>query len=123
MSTNGIQREIPMLAAMQAPRCADEKTVRLCDSEEDAIAVSIALSGLTQVEIARRMGISKGYLSLLKSGHRTLTVETMAKFCSATGWDVVRQYRALKMAMRIASGAPREADRIALIASYTRAAA
>lgn len=123
MSTNGIQREIPMLAAMHAPRCADEKTVRLCDCEEDAISVSIALSGLTQTEIARRMGISKGYLSLLKSGHRTLTVAMMAKFCSATGWNVVRQYRALQVAMRIASGTPREADRIALIASYTRAAA
>lgn len=123
MFTTGIQREIPMLSAIPAPRCADEKTVRLCDSEQDAIAVSIALSGLTQVEIAARMGISKGYLTLLKKGERTLTSSKLSALCSATGWDVVRQYRDLQLALRITSGRPRDADRIAIAASYTRVAA
>lgn len=123
MRTNGIQREMPMLAGLPQPRRADDKTVRMCDSEQDAIAVSIALSGLTQIEIASRMGISKGYLSLLKKGERALTSTRLAAFCSATSWDVVRQYRDLQVALRIATGHPREADRIALIASYARAAA
>ncbi|HDS1550710.1 TPA: helix-turn-helix transcriptional regulator [Stenotrophomonas maltophilia] len=98
---------------------ADEKTVRMCESEEDAIAVGIVLSGLTQAEIAARMGISKVYLTLMKQGQRTMTVKMLARFCSATGWNVVRQYRDLQMALRVATGTPREVDRIAQIAAHT----
>lgn len=123
MRTNGIQREMPMLAGLPEPRRADEKTIRLCDGEEDAIAVAIQLSGLTQVEIAGRMGISKGYLTLLKKGERVLTTKNLAALSAATGWDVVRQYRDLQLALRITSGCPRDADRIAIAASYTRVAA
>jgi transcriptional regulator with XRE-family HTH domain len=111
-----------MLSALPDPRDAKEKTVRLCDSEEDAIAVSIALSGVSQAEIARRMGIAKGYVTMLKKGERVLTSDMLAAFCTATGSNCVRQYRALKSAMRMMQGAVREADRIAQIASYTKEA-
>ena len=114
------QQEIPILSAVPAPRNADEKTVRLCDSEEDAIAVCIRLSGLTQAEIARRMGVSRAYLTLLKQGQRTLTSKTLARLSCATGWAVVQQYRAMQAGIRIATGQVRAVDRIALIASYTQ---
>ena len=111
-----------MLAGLPEPRDAAEKTLRLCDSEQDAIAVSISLSGLAQAEIARRMGISKGYLTMLKTGERVLTSRMASALCSATGTNLVRQYRTLQSALRIAQGRAREADRIAAIASYTRPA-
>jgi hypothetical protein len=119
-STDVKQREFPLLASLPAPRDADEKTVRLCDSEEDAIAVSIVLSGISQAEIARRMGVAKSYLTMLKRGERGLSPDMLAAFCCATGSNCVRQYRALKSALRVMQGAVREADRIAQIASYTR---
>lgn len=116
------QAEFPMLASLPDPQDAAEKTLRMCDSEQDAIAVSIALSGIPQVEIAKRMGISKGYLTMLKTGERVLTARMVPVLCTATGSNLVRQYRTLQSAYRIAQGRVREADRIAAIASYTRAA-
>ena len=75
---------MPMFSGLPQPRRADEKTIRLCDTEQDAIAVAIALSGLTQTEIAARMGVSKGYLSLLKKGERTLTSQKLSSLASTT---------------------------------------
>ena len=77
------QREFPMLSALPAPRDADDRTLRRCDTEQDAIAVSIALARVSQAEIARRMGIARGYLTMLKKGERVLTSEMAAAFCSA----------------------------------------
>ena len=108
-----------MLSALPAPRDADDRTLRRCDTEQDAIAVSIALARVSQAEIARRMGIARGYLTMLKKGERVLTSEMAAAFCSATGCNLVRQYRTLQTAYRIAQGRAREADRIAAIASYS----
>lgn len=117
------QREFPMLAGMPAPKDANDKTLRLCDSEQDAIAVSIRLSRCSQAEIARRMGVAKSYLTMLKRGERVLTCEMAAALCSATGCNLVRQYRALQSARRIVQGTVREVDRIAAIASYSQQAA
>lgn len=123
MNRSEIQTELPLLALLPSPAKADGKTVRMCDTEQDAIAVSIRLSGLDQVVVAGRMGISETYLSLIKKGERRLTEKLLPKFCTATGWDLVRQYRAMHSAMRMAEGYSREADRLALIASYTQRAA
>lgn len=108
-----------MLAGLPQPRDASDKTLRLCDSEQDAIAVAIRLSGLSQAEVARRMGIAKGFVTMLKKGERDLAGPMVNAFCSATGSNLVRQYRTLQSALRIAQGAPRYADRIAAIASYS----
>lgn len=120
MKKDVTQREIPMLSGLPAPRQADEKTIRMCESEGDAISVAIVLSGLHQSEIADRMGISGGYLTLLKQGHRYMKPRRAAQFADATGWDVLRQYRAMQMAMRMAMGTPRESDRITHIASFSK---
>ena len=117
------QTEFVMLASLPQPRDAAEKTLRLCDSEQDAIAVSITLSGLSQAEVARRMGISRGYLTMLKKGERVLTSRMVALLCAATGSNLVRQYRALQSALRMAQGRVRATDRIAAIASYSQVAA
>lgn len=117
------QYEMPIFSALPDLRRADEKTLRLCDSEQDAICAAIALSHLTQVEIAKRMGISKGYLTLLKQGHRALTSKQASRLASATGWDVVGQYRAMQLGIRIAMGATRHRDRIELIVAPTYKAA
>src|SRR5690606_20800483 len=113
------QREFPILSTLPPPRDADERTLRRCDSEQDAIAVAIALSRVSQAEIARRLGIAKGYLTMLKKGERVQTSERASALCCATGSNVVRQYRTLQSALRIAQGRARESDRIAAIASYS----
>ena len=119
----GNQREMPYLQGLRAPVNATEKTLRMCDSEQDAIAVSIALSTMPQSEIARRVGVSEQLVSAWKSGDRVMTAKHVAPFCTATGSNLVRQYRALQSLVRAASGHPRAADRIAAIASYSQVAA
>lgn len=101
------------------PRQANAQTLRMCETEQDAISVSIVLSEVSQAEIARRMGVSAAFVTLLKTGERTLTSKMAAKFCSATGSDLVRQFRTLQSLLRQATGTPRAHDRIAAIASYS----
>lgn len=115
------QCELRVLAAVSV-RNADDQTLRLCASEEEAIAVSLRLSGCHQNEVARRMGISPAYLTLLKQGQRTLTSKMARRLVEATGWRLVQQYRELQSALRAAQGKPREMDRIAYIASFSEAA-
>lgn len=117
------QREMPIFAGFPAPRDASDKTLRMCDSEQDAIAVSIALSALTQAEIGRRVGVSEQTVSAWKLGERVMTSKHVGLFCAATGSNLVRQYRTLQSLVRIAAGQPRAVDRIAAIASYTQQAA
>lgn len=117
------QGELRLIALMVPPCDASEKTVRLCDSEQEAIAVAIALSKLSQAELARRIGISRSYLTMLKTGERTLSSKLLTAFCHASGSNVVRQYRALHSAIRAAQGRGRISDRIEAIAAHSRAAA
>lgn len=121
------QREFPMLCSLPAPRDASEKTLRGCDSEQDAVAVAIVLSRISQAEIARRMGVAKSLLTMLKSGERQFGESIpgdrlLAAFCAATGSNVVKQYRILQAAYRDALGRSRAIDRIHAIARHSEAA-
>lgn len=118
----GTQREMPYFQGVSA-RTASDKTLRMCESEQDAIAVSIALSTVSQAEIARRIGVSEQLVSAWKSGERVMTVKHIGPFCSATGTNLLRQYRTLQSLLRAAAGQPRAVDRIAAIASYSQGVA
>jgi succinate dehydrogenase/fumarate reductase flavoprotein subunit len=119
------------IEAVRTPRAADERTLRLCFSEQDAIVASIQLSGLTYREIAARMGKGKSLVDAMAKGQRALTRKNTQAFMHATGTRLIEQYREMKRAMDIAAGVVRERDRIAAIvaptqqtwASYGRAAA
>lgn len=116
----GNQREMPYFQGVRDPVNASEKTLRMCESEQDAIAVSITLSTVSQAEIARRVGVSEQLVSAWKSGERVMTAKHVPLFCSATGSNLLRQYRTLQSLVRAAAGYPRAADRIAAIASYSQ---
>ena len=108
------------IEAIATARMADERTLRLCFTEQDALLASIQLSGLTYREIAARMGVSKSLVNAFAKGERELTDRRTAAFCNATGTLLIRQYRELQRALRIAQGVVRERDRIASIASYSQ---
>lgn len=110
------------IEGVRSPREADERTLRLCFSEQDAIAASIALSGLTYREIAARMGVSKSLINAIAKGERELTDRRTAAFCNATGTLLVRQYRAMERALREAAGRVRQRERIAAIVAPTERA-
>jgi succinate dehydrogenase/fumarate reductase flavoprotein subunit len=119
------------IEGIRTPRVADERTLRLCFSEQDAIVASIQLSGLTYREIAARMGKGKSLVDAMAKGTRQLTRKNTQAFMHATGTRLIEQYREMQRAMDMASGVVRERDRMAAIvaptqqtwASYGRAAA
>lgn len=108
--------------AVAGPKLADERTLRMCFSERDAIAASIALSGLTYREIAARMGKSKSLVNAMAKGERRLSNKNTRAFCNATGTLLVVQYREMVKALDAAAGRVKERDRLAAIVAPTRQA-
>ena len=110
------------IEAVASPKPADERTLRMCFSERDAILASVQLSHLTYREIAARMGVSKSLVNAMAKGERPLSYKRTAAFCNATGTNLVRQYRDMERALRVAMGRVRERERIAAIVAPTERA-
>lgn len=108
------------IEGVPSPRNADERTLRLCMSEQDAAVASIRLSGLTLDEIAARIGVSKQAVS--KWQKAGVPHKRLAAFQNATGTKLVQQYLDMERAIRIAQGIGRERDRMADIVAPTRQA-
>lgn len=106
------------IEGVPTPRDADEKTLRLCFSEQDAVVVSIRLSGLSLDEIGARIGVSKQAVSKWQTAG--LPPKRTQAFLNATGTNLVRQYRAMERAIREATGRGRERDRIEAICAPTQ---
>lgn len=51
-------------------------------------------AGLTQVELARRAGISQPVVSMYERGRRDPSVETLRRLLAAAGWQLVLGFRA-----------------------------
>ncbi|WCE04459.1 helix-turn-helix transcriptional regulator [Pseudoxanthomonas sp. JBR18] len=100
---------------MPSPKNAPFDVLRLCNSERDAVLVSIRISKLSQKEIAARVGVSKQALS--KWVREGIPGGRVRAFCNATGTLLVQQYLAMHRAMREASGVRCENDRIGEIAA------
>lgn len=113
---------IPQRIEGVGPRNADERTLRMCFTEQDAINGAILLSGMTYRDIAARMGKSKSLVNALAKGERTLTDRNTAAFCNATGNNLVRQYRDMERALREAAGRTKARDRMAAIVAPTQQA-
>lgn len=119
----GVARLLPpRIEGVPTPRPADERTLRMCFSERDAIAASVVLSGLTYREIALRTGVSKSLVNAMVKGERPLSSKRTQAFCNATGTSLIQQYRDMERALREAAGRQRERDRIAAIVAPTQRA-
>lgn len=119
-SRTHVARLLPQrIEGVSTPRAADERTLRLCFSEQDAIAASVALSGLTYREVAARMGVSKSLVNAMVKGERPLAHKRTVAFMHATGTTLIQQYRDMERALHMACGRVRERDRIAAIVAPT----
>jgi hypothetical protein len=110
------------IEGVPSPKMADERTLRMCFSEQDAIIASITLSGLTYREIATRMGRSKSLINAMAKGDRGLSRKNTQAFCNATGTLLVVQYREMVRALEHATGRVKERDRMAAIVAPTQQA-
>lgn len=59
----------------------------------EAMARALRSSGLTQAELAERMGKSKGFVSQVLGGGRNLTLRTLADIAGALGCKVQVQLK------------------------------
>lgn len=109
------------IEAVRSPQYADERTLRLCFSDADAIRGAVALSKLTYREIAARMGVSKSLVNAWAKGERAIPQKRVQAFCNATGSLLLKQYQEFACAMRKAEGHVRERDRIAEMIAPTLA--
>jgi len=108
------------IEGIPTPKLAPFDVLRLCNSERDAVLVSIRMSKLSQKEIASRMGVSKQAIS--KWVREGIPGGRVRAFCNATGTQLVQQYIAMHRAMREASGIRCENDRINEIAAIAMGA-
>lgn len=108
------------IEGLRTPRDADERTLRLCFTEQDAIVASINLSGLTLEEIGARCGVSKQAVAKWKDCG--LPRKRRQAFQNATGTNLIRQWQDMDRAIREAAGKAKERDRIAAIVAPTERA-
>lgn len=94
------------------PRQAPAEVVEQITSGADALSVSIEAHRLTQAYVAGAIGVSEGYLSLLRSGKRRIPEKLVGPICAATGSNLLRQYRDLQDALA-ETCERREVDRLA----------
>ena len=79
------------LAELRKSWMNDPEFVREFDALEDEFAMAAAFikarakSGLTQAQLAERMGAKQSYVARLESGRMLPSVRTLQKFATATG--------------------------------------
>lgn len=81
---------------------ADPKRRRLLVEEELMIEVRekiceyMQLEGITRTELAKRLDVTKGYITQILSGSRNVTLRTLAAVADALGYEVKLRLRRLK---------------------------
>ena len=63
-----------------------------------ALRKARADAGLTQAEVAERLGLYASFVSKVESGERRLDVVELAQFCKAYGVELVALLKAAKLA-------------------------
>ncbi len=54
----------------------------------DMLRTARRISSRTQVEVSKKMQMTQGYLATLESGRVLPTLETLARFAGALGWEL-----------------------------------
>lgn len=101
MATDGNQKTLGLAFGAQncAPKDADNKVLRLIDSESHALKVSIVAGHYKLDYIAARIGKSRAYVSRMQTGTRPIPRRLVAPLCAATGSNLLRQFIELQAAL------------------------
>lgn len=93
-----------MQTDMHFPNSAPDSTVAQIKSEAHAITVSILAADLKQAYIAKALGVSPAYLTLIKKGERKVPDRLVTPFCVLVGSMLLKQYREWQSALRVMRG-------------------
>lgn len=111
-----MQRSFAFLSALPPPAAAPSALVARVESEAEAVAVSIALSGHKQEWIARQLGRSPAWLSRVRNGSLPVPGWMLTPFCAMTRTTLLRQYQQLQQAIAVVEfkdSAKRRVERLA----------
>ena len=120
---NNQQQEMPFPTKRKLSANAPDALVRRIETDQQAIAVSIAACGLKQSYIAAAMGRSAPWLSRIKGGSLHMTQAQAVRFCAVTGSNLLLQVRALREALAEIRGELDAAETIRRYAEELRRAA
>lgn len=106
------QRTLGLMGAARAPRMADEELVRKQPSQRAAIALCIALSGLSNETICERLGIDPGHFSRISKGRGNMDPNKLAGLMELCGNYAPLQWMAWKsgLSLFVDSKAQRKAE-------------
>jgi hypothetical protein len=117
MQTAANQGELKLAFGVHhAPKDAPMQIVRQCETEGQALAVSIRAGGHKLAYIAKCVNRSVPYISQLQNGRRPIPDRLVGPLCAATGSNLLRQVRDLHRALEAQ-------DEVARLAEMLRAAA
>lgn len=94
--TGGTRPWSEVKAAAEAARTPEQRAIHDAASVEADLALDMAelvynarkAAGLSQTELARRMGTSQGVISQIEGGGQVPTVTTLARVARATGQNL-----------------------------------
>jgi transcriptional regulator with XRE-family HTH domain len=93
-----MQTDIPF------PMLEPDSVVASVKSDAHAIKLSIDTAAVKQAALARELGISAGYLSLIRNGKRPVPDSMVDLFCAKVGSSLLKQYRDFQAALRLMRG-------------------
>src|SRR5262245_54359759 len=99
-----MQTSFPFLSAFRDPSLAPDAVVAQIRDDAHAVRVSLVASRLKQVWVAAQLGVSPGYLSLMKKGERHVPDRLVVPFCYLVGSLLLKQVREFRAALRTARG-------------------
>lgn len=111
-------RPLRPLSLLTIPCDAPAHVVRQVESDAMALNVSIEMAGLRANDVARILGRSETYISRMRSGERAIPAALVEPICNCTGTNLLKQVRALFLALRNDQQA-----RVSRLASELRSAA
>ena len=119
-----MQPDLAMMGGvLRAPTDAPPNVVRACESEAQALRVSLRARGHSNSWYAGALKRSRSYFSEIVNGKKEIPDWMIAPICVLTGTNLLAQYRKWQQALNAVEGVETEADRDArIVAAMQRAA-
>lgn len=100
MATTGNENSLRLAFGVhRGPQDAPSKVVRQVESDSQALAISIRAGHHKLEYVASCIGKSVAYVSRMQNGDRPIPEKLVSPLCSATGSNLLRQYRDLQAAL------------------------
>lgn len=120
MKANGCERlrTFSWMDESAAPERAPHGLLSACRTEGEALVIAMRMKPggpFSAAWFAKKLAISPSYLSEIKKGEKPFPVRLRKPFAYLTGTWLLSQYHELQSALRAASGAETDSDRITRI--------